>query len=321
MVDYDSIINKLKGGKRFLVVSHSSPDGDAIGSTIAMGIFLERMGKEATLYNVDGVPANLRFLPRSESVVSSLPAEESWDAAIMVDCGQRKRISEDFAASKAFPIVACIDHHLLDSCEADVTLLDSGAASTGEVVLRLMRRAGVKIDRDVAQCIYTTLVVDTGFFKYSSTTAESFALASELVKAGAEPWTVSKNMEESHPASRMKLLALSLASLEIGCGGRYASMEVSQQMLSKAGATMELSDEFATYPRAIEGVEVSALFREMEDGRTKVSMRSKDHVDVAAISRGFGGGGHARAAGFRMRANVAETKAKVAEAVASAFPK
>lgn len=319
MNDYDAIIALLKKGRRFLVASHSSPDGDGIGSTIAMGILLERMGKEAVLYNRDGVPANLGFLPRAASVVAALDPAASFDLAIMVDCGQRTRVSDEFAALADGKAVACIDHHLLDACEAEIALLDSRAASTGEVVLRLMRRAGVEPDREVAQCIYTTLVVDTGFFKYSSTTAESFALAADLVRAGAEPWTVAKHLEESHPACRMQLLALSLASLAVAMDGRYASMDVTQAMLKQCGAAMELSDEFATYPRAIAGVEVSALFREMEDGRTKVSMRSKDHVDVAAISRGFGGGGHARAAGFRVRASIAETKAKVEAAVAAAL--
>lgn len=319
MQEYDNLIDILKKGDSFVIVSHYSPDGDAIGSTIAMGMFLERLGKKAVLYNRDGVPANLSFLPGVSSVKSTIDPSVRFDVAIMVDCGQRKRISDDFAQSKAFSTVVCIDHHLLDDCEADVALLDSAAASTGEVVLRLMRRAGFEPDRRVAQCIYTTLVVDTGFFKYSSTTAESFSLAADLVRAGAEPWTVSKHLEESHPACRMKLLALSLASLSVEQGGRYASMDVTQAMLSGAGATMELSDEFATYPRAIEGVEVSALFREMEDGRTKVSMRSKDFVDVAALARIFGGGGHARAAGFRVKASVADTKARVSEAVAEAL--
>ncbi|HPQ81292.1 MAG TPA: bifunctional oligoribonuclease/PAP phosphatase NrnA [bacterium] len=315
MNEYESFIGMLKKGESFVVASHYSPDGDAIGSTIAMGMLLSKLGKKATLYNRDGVPANLSFLPNANLVSSSVDFSKSYDMAIMVDCGQRKRISDEFAGSKGFSSVVCVDHHLLDDCEADVTLLDSAAASTGEVVLRLMRRAGFEPDSGFAQCIYTTLVVDTGFFKYSSTTAESFALASDLVRAGANPWNVSKHLEESHPACRMKLLALSLASLDISQEGRYASMDVTQGMLSKAGATMELSDEFATYPRAIEGVEVSALFREMEDGRTKVSMRSKDFVDVAALARTFGGGGHVRAAGFRVKGSVGETKARVAAAV------
>ncbi len=320
LVSYEEFLAIVKSAESFVICSHQSPDGDGIGSCIALSNWLRSIGKKTYLYSKDGVPKNLQFLPGSFDFIASLPKDEKFDVAIMADCAQRKRISDEFAEFKGAGKYVCVDHHLLITADADALLIDENAASTGEVVLRLIERAQAKVTQEIAQCIYTTLAVDTGFFKYSNTSAEVFAAAAKLVGFGASPWEVSKNIEESHPASRMRLLALSLASFEVGFDGRYATMDVTADMLKKSGATIDLSDEFASYPRSVEGVEVSALFRELEDKRVKVSMRSKDVVDVAELSRIFGGGGHARAAGFRMHCTIAEAKKKVAEALKAVIP-
>lgn len=318
MNDYGAFMEKLRPARNVVIASHYSPDGDGIGATIALAIALERLGKRAVMYNRDAIPDNLRFLPRTERFVRALDPAERFDLAIMVDCAQRKRVSDEFAAHAGFALIGCIDHHKLDEISADVSLIDGEAASTGEVVMRLMRHAGLEVGADVAQCIYTTLVVDTGFFKYSSTSAHVLALAAEMVGLGASPWAVAKHLEESYPASRLKLLSQSLATLKIELKGRYASMEVTQRMLSETGAGIEHSDEFATYPRSIEGVEVAALFREVE-GVVKVSLRSKDLVDVARLAHALGGGGHARAAGVRIRAPMAEARQRIFSAVEQAL--
>lgn len=319
MNDYGAFIERLKRGKLFLVASHYSPDGDAIGSTIALGRALEMMGKQAVLYNRDPLPGNLAFLPGSDRLVCKIPAGAAFDMSIMVDCAQRKRVSDEFASSGALGDVACIDHHKLQGVEADHVLLDDGAASTGEVVLRLVEAAGLPVGPELAKCIYTTLVVDTGFFRYSSTDARVLGLASRLVERGASPWEVAKNLEESYPESRIRLLARSLATLRVELAGRYATMDVTSRMLAETGAGIEYSDEFSTYPRSISGVEVAALFRELEPRCVKVSLRSKDRVDVAELARGMGGGGHARAAGVRIRASMDEAKRMMLEAVGKAL--
>jgi phosphoesterase RecJ-like protein len=267
------------------------------------------------------VPWNLKFLPGTDGFVSNLAPDSEFDMAIMVDCAQRKRVSEDFAEHKGFKSVVCIDHHRLENSDVDHLLLDDGAASTGEVVMRLMKKAGGEVSADVAQLIYATLVVDTGFFKYSTTNAHVFALAAELVEAGAQPWVVAKHLEESFPAARLKLLARSLATLSVDLGGRYASMDITQAMLRETGASIEYSDEFATYPRMIEGAEAAALFREVEDGLIKISLRSKDVVDMAALAKSMGGGGHSRAAGVRIRASMEEAKKKMKAAIEEALGK
>jgi len=319
MNDYGAFLKGIEGARSFVIASHFSPDGDGIGSTLALGMALERMGKRVVMYNRDRLPENLEFLPGAGRLVRELSADARFDMAIMVDCAQRKRISEEFAAHQGFGKLACIDHHKLKDLEAEITLLDDCAASTGEVVLHLMETAGIDIDVDLAQCIYTTLVVDTGFFRYSSTNAHALEIASQLVRNGASPWEVAKNLDESYPASRLRLLALSLSTLELGMEGKYATMEVTQGMLKESGAGMEYSDEFATYPRSVKGVEVAALFREVEGGVIKISLRSKDSVDVAELARPMGGGGHSRAAGLRIRGTMEQAKSKLAGAVEEAL--
>lgn len=315
MNEYKAFLARLKAGKTFLIVSHYNPDGDGIGSMIAMYMMLKEMGKEVVLYNRDGVPDNLKFLPFSCEITQKLDPKAQFDFCIMVDCAKKKRVSDEFADFLGCRQVACVDHHLFEEPDADFKLIDSEAASTGEVVMRLIKDSGFKLTESLAQCIYTTLVVDTGFFKYSNTNSEIFRLAGELAEAGANPWTVAKNLEESYPISRMKLLGFSLESIQTELLGKYAFMEVTQEMLKESGATMDLSDEFAVFPRSIEGVEVSALFREMGDGSVKVSLRSKDFVDVAEISNLFGGGGHARAAGCMIRGQIEEVKQKIKDTV------
>ncbi len=320
-VNYDSFVERVNRANSFIIGSHYNPDGDGIGSTLALGLALERMGKNVVMYNRDGVPFNLKFLKNYEKFVTDIDAGARYDMMIMVDCAQKNRISDDFAKIEEVGNTVCIDHHDLEGVEADLLLIDKNAASTGEVVLHLLEHAGSKICSDIAQAIYTTLVVDTGFFKYSNTSSHVLKIAGQLVDAGASPWAVAKELDESQPLAAMKLLAYALESLIVSMDGRYCTMDLTLDMLKRSGAEMEHSEEFATYPRSIMGVEVAALFREVEDEVQKVSLRSKDIIDVAKIAKSFGGGGHAHAAGFRMRCSLEEAKKRVGTAVQEAFTK
>ncbi len=314
MKSYDEIIKILKEKKRILIGSHINPDGDALGSTAALGIALAKMGKELVLYNRDGVPATLAFLPNSNLIVREIP-DMPFDAAILVDCATPDRAGAPFEKANIVGPRIVIDHHKIDKSAVDVSCIDESAASAGEVVLRILKRMKVPVTADIAMCIYCTLAVDTGFFRYSNTTEAVLATASELVGLGADPWTVAKNLEESYPPARFHLLARSLATLEISEDGRYAHMDVTQKMIGETGAGIEMSDEFASIPRSIDRVLVSALFREMPSGKIKVSLRSKETIDVSAIAKRFDGGGHAHAAGFSITATLGEAKQKMDEVI------
>lgn len=307
------ILKAVRSEKKFLIVSHYHPDGDALGSTLALGFALKKLGKKVVLYNRDAVPYNLKYLPGSGAITNALP-EEIFDATFMLDCAQPKRVSDAFAKAveeKKTGRLLCIDHHLLDHKIGDIDWIDPKAASTGCVVWQFLKMLQLHKNKNVANLVYCTLTVDTGSFRYSSTTAAVFKLAAELLSYGADPWLAARHLEESNPAKRYVLLGMALQSLHVGLGGRYASMDVTQEMLGKSGAGEDLSEDFANYPRSIEGVEVSALFREMEDLRIKVSLRSKLRVDVSRIAKSFGGGGHEHAAGCVLHAGLVAAKKQI----------
>lgn len=268
------------------------------------------------MYNRDSIPFNLEFLPAIQSMTRQLPGPV--DCVIMLDCAQPKRISAEFAQwieEKKYGKWICIDHHLLDHTIGDVDLISPTAASTGSVVWLLLKKLGLHKNADIANLVYCTLTVDTGSFRYSNTTTEVFKLAEELLRFGADPWFVARNLEEANPAERFLLMRQSLISLYIDAQGLYASMDVTQKMLKETSAHEDLSDEFGNIPRSIRGVEVSALFREMGDGKIKVSLRSKIRVDVSAIAKQFGGGGHKHAAGCVLAMDLAAAKAEIETAV------
>lgn len=315
MKAYDDLARFIKDSRRLLVTTHINPDGDGVGSMCALYQALTRMGKDVILYDQDGMPDSLAFLPASDQVLAQIPTEEPFDAAIMVDCSEPRRAGDAFARASKGLAVGVIDHHLYSNIAGMVACLDESAASAGEVVWRLLKRMGATLNRDIALCIYTTLVVDTGFFRYSNTTGDVLSLAAELVSAGAEPWLVARNLDESYTEGRLHLLGAALSTVIVSDDGRYATMDVTQRMMRETGTALIDSDEFAPYPRTIKSVEVAALFRELADGTTKVSMRSKDHVNVAEIARRYGGGGHIRAAGFSLKCSLAEAKKLVKEEV------
>jgi len=313
---YAKVARALKKGKRFIVTTHLNPDGDGVGAMLALARALKKLGKNVVMYAQDPVPAALKFLPDADRIVHVIPPKARFDAAVMVDCGEPVRASKEFAALVAtgLPVIV-IDHHLFANLPGALMCIDARAASAGEVVWRVLGALGAPRDAATALCIYTTLVVDTGFFRYSNTTDSVFALAARLVETGAEPWLVAKHLDESYPHSRMKLLGASLASLALMYDGRYGSMEVTRAMLEATGATLADSDEFAGYPRSIKSVEVAALFREVDAGTVKVSLRSKDYVNVAAIARRHDGGGHKHAAGFTLHTDIEAAKNLVRDEV------
>ena len=248
-----------------------------------------------------------------KNLVQTLP-KKSVDCVIMVDCAQPKRISDgfaDFIDAKKGGTLVCIDHHLLDKPVGNIDWIDPKAASTGCVIWDLLKKLKLKPTSDAANLIYCTLTVDTGSFRYSNTTPSVFRLAAELLEEGADPWFVASHLEESNPPNRFVLLKAALGSLHVGFGGQYASMDVTQKMLQEAKADADLSDDFANYPRSIAGVEVSGLFRELGEGRVKVSLRSKKRVDVSNVAKQFGGGGHKHAAGCVLQCGLEEAKQEI----------
>jgi bifunctional oligoribonuclease and PAP phosphatase NrnA len=304
------IIREIEANSSFLVTTHEGPDGDAVGSSMALTSFLLALGKDVTLYYCDPLPDTYRFLPLAELVVHSIP-DRSFDVCFVLDAGELKRAGEEISVFSRFGKIINIDHHPYCVEFGDLNYVDPSASATGAMVYRIMETAGYTIDYNTALSVYVAIVTDTGSFRYSNANPEAFAISGKLVALGINPWAVAEKLYESQPLKRLELLALALSTLTVSKTGEFASITVTLDMYQKTGANSELTDGFVNYPRSIHGVEVSVFFREIKTDLFKVSFRSKGKVNVSALAMAFGGGGHNNAAGCTLTGSLEEVKENV----------
>jgi len=316
-----TVSEAIKKGKTFLVCSHIGPDGDAMASMLAMGLGLEQMGKKVFYYNQDGVPESLRFLPGAEKVVAAFPDEGIVDLAISTDCGSLERLGERFAAFKGYQALLNVDHHASNDRYGQINYVLPDAASTGEVVWKILSGLNCKLNANIATNIFCTLVADTGSFRYSNTQAGTLRLAADMVEAGASPSFISQNLFESQPLVIFELLSRLLKRIKLSSDGRYSWSVIYQKDLKETGTHYEMTEEFINYPRAVRGVEVAALYKELTGNQYKVSLRSKSMVDVSAICQHYGGGGHKKAAACVVRGKFEEVWQKLSSDIQSALTK
>ncbi len=309
-------INELIDRRRsFLITAHERLDGDALGSELALYHLLRQKGKEATIYNQDETPENYRFLPESDRITNELPPIESFDTAFILDCSELKRVGKEAARIAAIPCLINIDHHFSNGGFCETRLIDPRASSTGELICRLLAHMGITPTREIATCLYTAILTDTGGFRYGNTGRNTLMTAADLVAGGADPQWISENVYEAYAPARIRLLAAVLPSLIIDEGGRVGSLTVTQKDLVAAGALTEHMEDFVDLPRSIRGVDISILYSELPDGGFKLSLRSKKNVDVESVARLFGGGGHINAAGCRMEGKIDDIRRRMIEAI------
>lgn len=288
----EQILKVLRAGERFLVCSHSRPDGDAVGSMLAMGNLLEQMGKRADLVAADRVPAVYRGLPGADRIRSAMRVHGPYDAVILLECDGLERAK--LRGMEPFFLIN-IDHHVSGRPFAHLNWIDCQAASTGELVYALVKAAGAMVTPEMATCLYTTVLTDTGGFCYGSLRASTFGLARDLVLAGADPVRVAQNVYFSTPTSRMLLLGAALSNLKRE--GRLAWLWVTHNDMVRSCAAEEDCEGMVNFAVSISGVEAAAFLRELPERRIRLSLRSKGAVNVAAIAERLGGGGHENAAG------------------------
>ena len=288
----DQVLNEIRRRERFVLTSHARPDGDAVGSTLACCEILRQMGKRAEVVLHDGVPRVYQTLPFAAGVKQSANVNGDYHAAILLECDsvQRTRLE---GLDRQFLIN--IDHHRSGRNFANVNWIDPNAVATAELVYKLAKAAGVKITPEIATCLYTAVLTDTGAFMFEGTSEHTFELARELVLAGADPVICAQHIYFGHSTAKMRLLGAALSALQRE--GALAWIWVTQEQMERVGAKEEDCEGLVNYALSIGDVEVAAFFRELPDGRFRVSLRSKGKVDVAAIAEQFGGGGHACAGG------------------------
>jgi bifunctional oligoribonuclease and PAP phosphatase NrnA len=302
-----------------LLSTHQNPEGDAIGSVLALGWALKSMGKKVQILVQDPTPEVLAFLPGAQEIIHQAPAEARFDIAFAVDCGDRARLGEEFEKVKGLGKIINIDHHVSNSQYGEINFVDPAASSAAEIIFDLLRILPVPMTREIAENLYTGLLTDTGSFHYSNTTPKTFTAARACLLAGVNPWRVAEQVYESQPPARLRLLPRVLDTLEVSEEGRVSHVVVTQQMLAETKATAALTEDFINFPRSIKGVEVALLFREVTPQKTRVSLRSRGGVDVARIAGNFQGGGHRNASGCTVEGSLAEVKTKVLEAVRAAL--
>ncbi len=304
------IIEVIRTNSSFLLTTHEGPDGDAIGSSLALASFLRKIGKDVTVHYQDNVPDLYAFLPGADSVLSHIP-DKHFDVACVLDIGERKRAGKEFCDFTRISTVINLDHHL--SCDnfGDYNLIDSTAAATGILVYRIAAAFGYRFDYETALCIYVAIITDTGSFRYSNANREAFSVAGEMIDCGINAWDVAEQLYENQPQRRLELLAKCLPTLEVFKDGQAASVTVTSDMYASCGADAELTDGFVNYPRSIRGVEVAIFFRQLDEKKFKVGFRSKGKVNVATFSAALGGGGHHNAAGCTVDGDLADVKAIV----------
>lgn len=295
-----NLAKQIRAAKTILIATHLNPDGDGIGSIIALGMGLRQMGKTVVVYTKDDIPKMYHYLPGQEKVAHRLKKSQKFDLSFIVDLGELERVGDEFVQHQHRGVTISLDHHAKGVHNADFNYCLPKMASSGEVIFKVMKQLKIKLNKAMATNLYTAIVTDTGSFKYSNTTSETLAVASELVSHGVDVWNVALNCFETFSLGRMELLKRIIARMEIHKNKKVAWITIKQSDFKATKALPEDTEGFINYPRSIEGVEVAVAFKEVGRQKYRVSMRSKSYVDVAAVAQAFGGGGHIRASGCRL---------------------
>jgi len=293
-----------------LIVSHLDPDGDSIGSMLALGRILSNLGLEADYYSEDGVPKVYRFLPWADRVCNRVAPDKSYDLVITVDASDIKRLGNKIVLSEVGKLIINIDHHPDNTNFGSINCVHL-TSSTAELIYKLAKYFELKIDTEMAKCLYVALITDTGNFRYENTSKETFLMAAELIEAGISTHEISTKIYDTRTVPMIKLFAAAMGTLETSENQKAAWVTVTQEMLQKYACRSEQLVGLVDHIRSIAGVEVAMLFREEKDGVVKVNFRSKDKVNVSEIAQKFNGGGHVKASGAVFHERIEAVKAKV----------
>lgn len=299
----------VKNAKTALVVSHVDPDGDSIGSMLAMGMILSQLDVTPDFYSEDGIPRIYRFLPGVDKVRNRVDPNRRYDLLLAMDASDIKRLGVKFSPREVSKLIINTDHHPDNTHYGDINYVEK-SSSTAELVYKLAKYLKVKVSRGMAENLYVALITDTGNYRYENTSMATFAMAGELLKAGVDTHEITTRIYDTKSIASIRIQAAALTNLEISPGRKVAWATVTQEMMERVGAKGEDLVGLVDQIRSIDGIEVAVLFRE-EKNEVKVNIRSKDKINVSEIAKRFGGGGHIRAAGAILHENIQEVKTKV----------
>jgi phosphoesterase RecJ-like protein len=291
------VVELIEAKQRFAITSHIRPDGDGLGSSLGLYWLLRALDKDSEVIMRDPVPHAYRALPGAGDIRVTQAIDRPYDAVFVIECSD---VDRPGLVDLEKQFVVNIDHHSTSALFGRINWIDATASAVGEMVYNLCKAMGVRVTKEIAECVYTALITDTGSFHYSNTTERTFKVASELIRAGVKPAKLAQAVFSSYPWSKVKLLAEVMATVKRDASGKVAWMRQSLEMQERTSATEEDGEGFVNYPLTCGEVEAVAMLKETAPGVYRTSLRSKGDINVARIAERFGGGGHRNAAGCTM---------------------
>jgi bifunctional oligoribonuclease and PAP phosphatase NrnA len=294
------VVELIEAKRRFAITSHIRPDGDSLGSSLGLYWLLRALDKDVEVIMRDPVPHAYQQLPGAKDVRVTPSVDPSYHAVFVIECSD---ITRPGLMNLDQQFVVNIDHHSTTALFGNINWIDSTASAVGEMIYNLCKATGVRVTKEIAECVYTALITDTGSFHYSNTTERTFKVASELVRTGVKPAKTAEAVFASYPWSRIQLMGAVMSTARRDESGRVACLRESLEMQHQAEASDEDADGFVNYPLTVGEVQAVAMLKECEPGLYRVSLRSKGDVNVAKVAEKFGGGGHRNAAGCTLKGN------------------
>jgi bifunctional oligoribonuclease and PAP phosphatase NrnA len=288
------IVDAVRQNQRFVVSSHSRPDGDSIGSQLAFAYAARAIGKQVTVVNRDPAPPPLMTFPGVTSIRLADSIDGDFDAAVIMECGDLARTG--VAGLDKYPVIN-IDHHPGNTEYGALNWFDESAAACGEMVYELVQALGVPLSMEIATHIYLAILTDTGSFHYSNISPRTFEICKEMLEAGVDPVAVARSVYDSNHMGRLKLFGAVLSAMQIDPSGRIAIVYLDHEMARAAGGTYEDTEGLINLPLTVKEIQSVVFFKQIEGDEYRVSMRSKGEIDIGAVAKDFGGGGHKNAAG------------------------
>ena len=314
-MEINKLIKAVEDSRNIGITFHTSPDGDSLGSALGLLIALRKLNKKAYIISKEKLPISFDYLPCSEEVSGTVSQVlPLTDAVIALDCGNSDRLNWDCNIEKRNFILVNLDHHLSNSNYGDINYIDTSKASVGEIIYEIVNKLKIPMDKDIATCLYTSILTDTGGFRHSNTTKNTHTIAAELIEFGVKFSDVFRKIFENKTFGRIKLQGKVIEKLKLYHENKICVMEITKEMLSSVNEENGDTSDLITIGMSIDEVEVAVLFKESDEG-TKVSLRSKFDYDVRKLAETFGGGGHTKAAGLYLNKPMEEVKVIVLDAI------